>query len=384
MTQAWRTVELGEVLSRSRTEAVIDSKNDYKEVTVRLWGKGVNLRGIKAGAEFGDGKRYLVTPGQFIVSKIDARHGAFGVIPEELDNAVVTGDFPVFSVVPDQLNVKYLDWLSKTPAFVDACKKASEGTTNRVRLKETRFSSIKIELPELSVQEQIINEVESLHAKANEVRALRNEVLIQAQAMLHSVFHEILKKSPYRSMADVCPIVRRPVTVEPDVDYAELGVRSFGKGTFHKPALNGLDVGSKKLYYIDPNDLVLSNVFAWEGAIAVAKPEDKGRVGSHRFITCLAKESIVTSHFLRFYLLSRDGLEKIQEASPGGAGRNRTLGLKKLEKIEVPVPDYDKQVWFNQLQEQVHEVQQAQAANEVELNALMPSILDKAFKGKLI
>lgn len=384
MNQAWRTVELGEVLARSRTEATIDSKNDYKEVTVRLWGKGVNLRGVKSGAEFGDGKRYFVTPGQFIVSKIDARHGAFGVIPEELNNAVVTSDFPVFSVVPDQLNVKYLDWLSKTPAFVNACKKASEGTTNRVRLKEARFSNIKIELPDLSVQEKIVNEVESLYTKFNEARVLRNEVLLQAQAMLHSVFHEIMKESPYRTMADVCPLARRPVIVEPDVDYAELGVRSFGKGTFHKPELNGLDVGSKKLYYIEPDDLVLSNVFAWEGAIAVAKPEDKGRVGSHRFITCVPKEGIVTSDFLRFYLLSREGLEKIQEASPGGAGRNRTLGLKKLEKIEVPVPDYEMQIWFNQLQGQVHKIQQAQADNEIELIALMPSILDKAFKGKLI
>ncbi|WP_256770249.1 hypothetical protein [Alteromonas stellipolaris] len=130
--------------------------------------------------------------------------------------------------------------------------------------------------------------------------------------------------------------------------------------------------------------LVFSNVFAWEGAIAVVKKKDEGRVGSHRFITCLPKSGIVTADFLCFYFLTTDGLEKIQAASPGGAGRNRTLGLKKLENIEVPVPDYDMQLWFNQLQSYVEKIKQAQSDNKTELEALMPSILDRAFKDELI
>jgi hypothetical protein len=49
-------------------------------------------------------------------------------------------------------------------------------------------------------------------------------------------------------------------------------IRSFGKGTFHKPPLSGSDVGTKRLYRIEPGDLLFSNVFAWEGAIAIAQP----------------------------------------------------------------------------------------------------------------
>ena len=58
--------------------------------------------------------------------------------------------------------------------------------------------------------------------------------------------------------------------------------------------------------------------------------------------------------------------------------------MKRLEKIKVPVPDYDKQLWFNQLQNHVEKIKQAQSENEIELEALMPSILDKAFKGELV
>ena len=184
-------------------------------------------------------------------------------------------------------------------------------------------------------------------------------------------------------MTKVAPIVRRNVDVDMDSQYPELGVRSFGKGTFHKPILNGIDVGTKKLYSMEPGDLVFSNVFSWEGAIAVVQPEDKSRVGSHRFITCVPKPGITTAEFLRFYLLTDEGIEKIREASPGGAGRNRTLGLKKLEKIEVPIPDYNKQLWFDSLQTKVATIKQAQSDNQAELDGLLPALLDKAFKGEL-
>ena len=71
-------------------------------------------------------------------------------------------------------------------------------------------------------------------------------------------------------------------------------------------------------------------------------------------------------------------MEKIRDASPGGAGRNRTLGLKKLEKIEVPVPNFERQCWFNSLQKKVKLINGVQSSNQIQLDALMPAILDKA------
>ena len=144
--------------------------------------------------------------------------------------------------------------------------------------------------------------------------------------------------------------------IEIDGEYPELGVRSFGKGTFHKPTLIGLDVGSKKLYELNPGHLVFSNVFAWEGAIAVIQPNDSNRYGSHRFITCLPHTNLATSEFLKFYFLTQEGLEKIRSASPGGAGRNRTLGLTALQRIDVPVPAHANHLQFDHLQSRVKQM----------------------------
>lgn len=153
-----------------------------------------------------------------------------------------------------------------------------------------------------------------------------------------------MKAWPMTALADIAPIVRRPVDIRPDHSYPELGVRSFGKGTFHKPPLTGADAGTKRLFKIEPGDLVLSNVFAWEGAIAVASSDDAGRYGSHRFITCVVDPSRACAEYLKFYLTaSEDGKEQIRRASPGGAGRNRTLGVEKLAQIKIPVPSIEMQ-----------------------------------------
>ncbi|HDY7458310.1 TPA: restriction endonuclease subunit S [Vibrio vulnificus] len=380
----WPLKKLGSVLDKSENWIEVQPDKEYSEVTVRLWGKGVNLRGTKIGSEIGSSRRLSVSEGQFIISRIDARHGACGLVPKNLDGAVVTNDFPVYTPKENKILPRYLELISKTHFFVDACKRASEGTTNRVRLKEPRFFNIEIPLPDIAVQKVVVDKVDFALGKLEEIKLLRSSLLDDAQAMLSSAFHKIIEGAVYKPMSKVAPLERRKVEIDVNAEYPELGVRCFGNGTFHKPILNGMDVGTKKLYQMVPDDLVFSNVFAWEGAIAVVKKEDEGRVGSHRFITCLPKSGVVTADFLCFYFLTTEGLEKIQAASPGGAGRNRTLGLKKLENIEVPVPDYDKQLWFNQLQSYVKKIKQAQSENEIELEALMPSILDKAFKGELV
>lgn len=167
-------------------------------------------------------------------------------------------------------------------------------------------------------------------------------------------------------MGDVAPLVRREVDVQPGETYPELGLRSFGKGTFHKPALTAEQVGSKRLFLIKAGDLLLSNVFAWEGAVAVAGPADDGRYGSHRYITCNVDPGIANVHFVARYLVTPAGLASIGVASPGGAGRNKTLGLAALADIQIPLPPLAEQNAINEVLECVEaKVAALQAKHEL-------------------
>jgi type I restriction enzyme S subunit len=125
MSVSWTKVRLGEVLRRSTESVRLQPDTEYREVTVKLWGKGVVLRGIVSGARIAGGRRFVARTGQFILSRIAARNGALGIVPANLDGAVVTNDFPLFEVCPSRLDPAFLGWRIRTFDFVELCQRAS-------------------------------------------------------------------------------------------------------------------------------------------------------------------------------------------------------------------------------------------------------------------
>jgi type I restriction enzyme S subunit len=269
------------------------------------------------------------------------------------------------------------------PAFVDMCRLASEGTTNRVRIKEDRLMASQIPLPPIEEQQRIVAKVDAIAAKVAEASSLRATSESDLRQLLLAAYRSVSRNATSRRLAEVAPLVRRPVPLDRSLSYLELGVRSFGRGTFHKPPLSGSEIGTKKLFRIEPGDLVFNIVFAWEGAVAVARPEDRGRFGSHRFLTCVPRSGIASASYLCFHFLTDDGLAALGAASPGGAGRNRTLGLQALANLSVPLPDYQQQLWFDDLLSKATAIRTAAHESNTRLAAILPSVVDRAFRGEL-
>lgn len=377
--KAWPKRKIGELLTRVKDDVQIDDFTTYGRITIRMAGKGVVLRDRVIGSEIGTKRQFIARSGQFVLSKIDARNGAFGVLPDDCDNAIVTGNFWVFDVDQSQLDSRFFNYLSKSPEFVAACVAASDGTTNRRYLQEDAFLDMAIPTPDIAAQQALVARLDALAEKTQQVEAHLEAAERDAEHLLALRFRDAIADAPLRPMAEVAPLIRREVSIDLDGSYPELGIRSFGKGTFHKPPLSGSEVGTKRLYRIEPGDLLFSNVFAWEGAIAIAQPTDAGRFGSHRFITCRVDPEVTSPEFLRYYFLTDAGLEKIGEASPGGAGRNRTLGLEKLMAIEVPTPPLAVQQTFDRLQAAVAALKAKHAAIRQANAALLPAMLERVF-----
>ena len=144
-------------------------------------------------------------------------------------------------------------------------------------------------------------------------------------------------------VGDVLRLERRPVHVDPYRGYIEVGVRSFGRGIFQKEPVDGASLGNKRVFRVEPDDLVISNVFAWEGAVAVASKDETGTIGSHRFMTFVPADERIDIRWASWYFRSEPGLELIRRASPGSAGRNRTLAIDRFEALEIPLPPIDEQ-----------------------------------------
>lgn len=376
-------VPLCDFLTRSPEWVEPQPDEIYKQITARLWGKGLTLRKNAFGSTIAAARQLRARAGQFLVSRIDARNGAFGIVPDDLDGALVSNDFPCFDIDARLVIPQYFEWYTRTPAFVDLCRRVSQGSTNRVRLKENEFLNMRISLPPLNEQQGIVDRLNRLEGLIEKRRKAVDDAAADIQTLLAKAFELAIAGAPRRAMAEVAPRVRRPVAgINPDTSYPELGIRSFGRGTFHKPALPGIQVGTKKLFRIEPGDLVFNIVFAWEGAIAIAQSEDVGRVGSHRFLTCVPAPGTTTVDFLLFYFLTGEGLQKLGEASPGGAGRNRTLGLRKLEAINVPVPSMEMQRWFGRLHDKARQVRCIRAGTALEIDALSSAMLYQVFGRK--
>lgn len=377
-----QTITIERFLTKSEAWVPVAPDGQYKQITARLWGKGLTLRGEVPGTAIAAPRQLCAKAGQFLISRIDARHGAFGIVPAELDGALVSNDFPCFDIDASTVLPHYFEWYSRTPQFVDLCRRASEGSTNRVRMKEEKFLKMAVPLPSLEEQFRIVQRLEMVAALVAERRRAIEAAERETQALLLKAFQRAADGAPLRPMSEVAPLVRRPVEIDLDGSYPELGVRSFGKGTFHKPDLSGSEVGNKKLFRINAGDLLFNIVFAWEGAVAVAQPADDGRVGSHRFLSCVPAPNTASVEFLHYYFSTREGLQKLGEASPGGAGRNRTLGLKKLEDLQVPVPSIERQHWFDRLQTKASEARTIRTSTARDVEALVPAMLHEIFNGK--
>lgn len=262
-------------------------------------------------------------------------------------------------------------------------KEAVADRVEGVHLTQGRAREIDIPIPPLVEQQRLASRIDAQISRVEAIRKAQRELEIELRGILNGYYAEICADAEWKPLAEIAPIVRRPVSVEAGKSYPELGIRSFGKGTFHKPVIAAEQLGSKRIYHIHTGDLIFNNVFGWEGAVAVVKPEDAGRVGSHRFITCVPNANVATTPFLYFHFTTEQGLHDLGDASPGGAGRNRTLGLAALGNIQVPVPNYDKQVVFARLWEKVETTRRLQAELTADLAAYVPSLLAKAFRGEL-
>ena len=159
-------VKLSKVLTRMKEPVVIQDDIQYKRVTVRLYGQGVLQRDQVIGKDIGTKRQFVAHAGQLIISRIDARNGAFGIVPEELEGAIVTNDFWLFDV-HDALP-QYLMLVMSSELFQKYWQAQSSGTTGRQRVGEDDFLQSKIALPSIKEQQALLDKYNTGMKKADQ------------------------------------------------------------------------------------------------------------------------------------------------------------------------------------------------------------------------
>lgn len=164
----YELMKIGEFLTRNKIQIIVQDNIEYKRVTIKMNNNGIFLRDIIIGKKIGTKKQFLIKEGQFLLSKIDARNGAFGVVTKEVDNAIITGNFWTFDVNYSMVDPHFLSLITTTKQFMKFAQSASSGTTGRHYLKESRFLDVKIPLPSLEIQTKIVKAYQSKTDLASE------------------------------------------------------------------------------------------------------------------------------------------------------------------------------------------------------------------------
>lgn len=192
------------------------------------------------------------------------------------------------------------------------------------------------------------------------------------------------KAWPLVSLGELLRLERRPVKVVPEGQYAEIGIYCFGRGIFHKSPRSGFEVGNKGLFLIKDGDFILQVTFAWEGAVALASTTEDGMFGSTRFPTFRVDESRCHPLYLLNYFKTKEGREQLIKISPGSAGRNRVLSLKRLPEVFIPLPPLSEQrrivAKIEEIASKIEKAQELRRQSLEEAESLFASASKAAFK----
>lgn len=376
----WPKVPLGELLQVASEPVPVRQDAEYPNFGIFSFGRGLfakpPIRGIQTSAT----TLFRVRAGNFIYSRLFAFEGSYGVVDDVFDGHFTSNEYPSFSIDRSRLVPSFLKAYFQFPGIWQDIAMGSKGVgSRRIRVQPDKVLAHRMPVPSTAEQQAIVDRLDALSEKTREVAAHIDGVERDAQRLLALRFRDLIAGAPLRPMAEVAPTVRRSVDIDIAKRYREVGARSFGKGLFVKPDFDGAEATWQKPVWIKAGDLVLSNIKAWEGAIAVAGEEHEGCIASHRYITCAPDAALATAGFLSYYLLSDEGLEKVGLASPGTADRNRTLSLGNLGKIKVPVPALAAQQTFDRLQAEIGTLKAKHAAIRQANEALTPATLERIF-----
>lgn len=184
-------------------------------------------------------------------------------------------------------------------------------------------------------------------------------------------------------MGDLVRLRQPDVIVRAEETYQFAGVYCFGRGVFRSQVKMGMAFAYSRLTRLHVGNFVYPKLMAWEGAFGVVPSECDGCVVSTEFPVFEVVEERVFPEVLDTYFRTPSVWPEIAGASTGTNVRRRRLNPNDFLAYRMPLPSRATQERLRKIRTEVDGLKRLQGETAAELDALMPSILDKAFRGQL-
>ena len=392
-----KAIRLKHILVRRKDVLEVQDTGIYKRITIKMNNQGVIIRDTVQGSEIGTKRQFLVRKGQLVISKIDA----VGILPDECDNAIITGNFWAFDINTQSLDSLYFNYLTSTPLFIDFFIKASDGTTNRRYLDESKFLAMEIPLPPLEEQRRIVARIEELAGAIAEARGLRARS-IEESTNLYSVTLSTLIQSQQEDwrqelVSDV--VIDISAGWSPQCEGYPASKQEWGILKTTSVQWNNFIARENKLLpkslnprpslTVKKGDVLVTRAGPRQrvGVVAAARENYDKLMISDKIIRLKPDIDKVDPRFLEISLSSDFSQEYLVNRKTGLADAQVNISQAIVRAMPITYPPLSEQrrivAYLDDIQAKVDALKRLQAETAAELDALLPSILDKAFKGEL-
>ena len=266
--------------------------------------------------------------------------------------------------------------------YLESLSQRSGGQTG---IEMGRLKKYPFPLPPLPEQKKIADILSTWDKAIETTQALIKKLQFRKKGLMQQLLDGKKRLPGFSGEWEYLPLPKildnagKRVETEPTEIYHQIGVRSHTKGIFYKEGVTGEVLGNKRVFWIEPDCFIVNIVFAWEHAIAKTTAQEIGMIASHRFPMYKPKKDVLDLDFLLYYFKTPRGKYLLQLASPGGAGRNKTLGKSEFLRLQIPVPALKEQTAIAQVltkaDDEINQTKKYLHQLEVQKKGLMQQLL---------
>jgi type I restriction enzyme S subunit len=391
-TKKWPILNLGDVVAHRKEFINIDDLKHYKRCRVQLHAKGIVLRDLVEGSSIKTKQQQVCHENELLVAEIDAKVGGFGLVPSELAGAIVSSHYFLFTPKTSKIEPKFLGYYVKTPFFRDQIE--AQGSTNYASIRPQQVLSYKIPLPPLAEQRRIVAKIERLAAKIEEIRKLYENVDTKT-SILNSIYNKYFNIGQNNNIflgnianiIDPNPTHRYPNYLNegiPIISTSDFKGKDEIEWNFAKKIPNDFYENTLGKYKVQGGDVIFSR----KGKIGYARahPENIKLAMTHTLCVIQPDRKKILPEYLLHFCRSPNFINFLIDTMNKNTGVP-TLGLNVIRKAPIKLPEIKYQILLikemNDIIYKLEEVQSTKLTIVTELDALLPSILDRAFQGKL-
>jgi type I restriction enzyme S subunit len=385
-------VPLSEVLVQDKEYITELEPRLYPKLSVKLYGKGVVLDEPTDGATVRMKRHQLAQSGQVILSEIWAKRGAIGIVPDEGKGALVTSHFFLFDIDESRLLQSYMRWLLTANYFEPVLGEKARGTTGYAAVRPKHFLACKIRLPPLGEQRRIVARIDELAALIEEAQGLRVKAREEARALLDSALYEVFATAEtegwdYKLVKELCEKPQYGYTESAQLERVGpkfLRITDIQNGAVNWDSVPYCVCKDVDKYRLQPGDMLFARTGATTGKSFLAKECPEAVFAS--YLIRLQLKPGLEPEYLYWFFQSPQYWTQVYEEKKGSAQAN--MNARKLSNIVVPIaPSKEERnrivAYLDGLQAQMDELTVLQDATQAELDVLLPSVLDQAFRGEL-